>query len=568
MISFLNKISTTKLYFLFLLTGFLLYGLSLFNGFVADDNIYILENSGIRNFNLPSFFLGSSYYTGDVTQLGGIYYKPLFTLIASILFQLSGGTPFLFHLIQIIFHTGNVLLLFLLFKHFFSKQISIVLSFLFLVHPGNTESVVYISNLQDVLYPFFGLLALNFSFSKIKISGKYLLISLFLLISLLSKETGILFLPTLILLTYLKNKKELSWTTISAISVFLTYLFMRFGIARVTINKQAIAPIMSADFGTRLMTMPKIIFSYLILFFFPKDLSWGHHWVVNSPDFNNFFLPLIIISLLVLGLISATYILFKVKNKHQLLPAWLFFSFITISGIGLHLQFIPLDFTFADRWAYFPFIGFCGILGVIFSTIQFKKFNSTLLLSLIIIILIILSARTFVRTFDWKDDLTLTAHDVTVDTNSFVLENNLAFALIKKSDFNNAWPHLEKSIALYPSQGAFNNLAAVYSHQKDYQKAVELYHQSLTFGDFYMTYQNLIADLIRQKNYSEALSQTEIALKKYPNNPKLWLLLAVVYYDQDKSEEALQAANRANMLTPGIANFVLSKIKSKSPIEF
>jgi protein O-mannosyl-transferase len=563
--SFIHKISNFQIYLLFLGTGFLIYGFSLFNGFVADDNIYILENISIRQFNLPSFFLGSSYYSGDVTQLGGIYFKPFFTLIISLLFQFSGGSAFLFHLVQLLFHISNGFLLYLLFKRFFTKQISLLISLVFFIHPGNSESVVYISNLQDVLYPFFGLIALNLLFSKLDLLKKNLLISALLLSSLLSKESGILFLPTILILSYLKKREELYSLIISIFGVFVTYLFMRFVVAQVTINHQSIAPIMSADFGTRLMTMPKIIYTYVILFLFPKDLAWGHHWVVNKLSLEDFYHPLIVVGALIIIVIVGTYLICRYQKK--LFAPLLFFVATTMFGIGLHLQFIPLDFTFADRWAYFPFIGFCGVLGVILSLVKFRGKYSNMFYITVVVLLLVLSVRTIIRTFDWKDDLTLTSHDVQVNTNSFVLENNLAFALIKKSDFQNAKPHLEKSIVLYPNQGAYNNLAAVYSSEKNYDKAVVLYRQSLTLGDFYMTYQNLIADLIRQKNYVEAEKETLNALNKFPNNPKLWLLMAVIYYHQGKSEEALGFANRANILSPGSGNFVVQKIKTKSPIE-
>src|SRR6478672_10985935 len=117
----LKTLSQKQIIAFLILFGFVLYLPALFNGFVADDNVYILANPQIRNFDLLSFFLGSSSYEGDVSHLTGVYYKPIFTLITSLLFVISQGTPFLFHLSQLSIHIINSVLLFLLFSHFFSK---------------------------------------------------------------------------------------------------------------------------------------------------------------------------------------------------------------------------------------------------------------------------------------------------------------------------------------------------------------------------------------------------------------------------------------------------------------
>lgn len=289
MLSFLKKISSFQIFLIIFFLGFLVYFPSLFNGFVADDHVYILENPHITNFNWSSFIYGSSYYSGDALSLGGIYYKPLFTFVVSALYQISGGTPFLFHLTQILLHITNSFLLFILFTKFFRKELSLFLSLIFLLHPGNVESVVYIADLQEPLFFLFGITALP-KISKLKnfTWKNTALISSLLLLALLSKESGVLFLPATVALFLTKGKKYL-WPTIYLTGgVFLFYLFLRFTVAQVSINHQAIAPIMEAAFYERLLTIPKIIYSYLKLFFFPKDLSWGQHWVARNPDLPNF----------------------------------------------------------------------------------------------------------------------------------------------------------------------------------------------------------------------------------------------------------------------------------------
>jgi len=77
----------------------------------------------------------------------------------------SGKQPFPFHLLQLLLHVTNAFLLFLILRKFVSSNISIPLAIIYLVHHINTEAVVYISDLQDILFVFFGLLAVFVSMS-------------------------------------------------------------------------------------------------------------------------------------------------------------------------------------------------------------------------------------------------------------------------------------------------------------------------------------------------------------------------------------------------------------------
>src|SRR5205823_5660731 len=112
--------------------------------------------------------------------------------IFSLFYSFSGANYFLFHSFQIIFHIINACLLFLFLKHFFRKQIALILSLIFLVHPINSEVALYVSDTQEVLFFLFGVLAL-WKLKHLK-SKKYLIfIAISLLLSLFSKETGLLF---------------------------------------------------------------------------------------------------------------------------------------------------------------------------------------------------------------------------------------------------------------------------------------------------------------------------------------------------------------------------------------
>src|SRR5579871_3020750 len=192
-----------------IVTGVIVYGNSLSNGFVLDDSSQVLENNLVHSVqNIPMLFLGSSFGIGQ-NQVVGIYYKPLMTTSFAILYWLFGPHPLAFHIYQVSIFIINAVLVFFILKYFFDENMSLLLSLIFLVHSINTETATYISNLQDVLYFFFGAISLLILQMKSTKSGlkRSFFFFLFLILSLLSKEAGILFLIVSFLFVVFFNRK-------------------------------------------------------------------------------------------------------------------------------------------------------------------------------------------------------------------------------------------------------------------------------------------------------------------------------------------------------------------------
>ncbi|MDE2025484.1 MAG: hypothetical protein KGJ07_03250, partial [Patescibacteria group bacterium] len=188
--------------------GFLVFFNSLFNGFVWDDVQYIVNYPLVHSFNL-GLLLGPNIYNG------GFFYRPVSAFYFAAIFTLFNGTPFFFHAIQLGVHVANTLLLLRLFENFFKKNIAFFLTLIFLIHPITTESVAYISTIDDPLFVCFGLVSILFVLKK-DLSlwiNKVLLICCLLLV-LLTKETGAIFLLLCVLMSYLYKKKAFLFTIV------------------------------------------------------------------------------------------------------------------------------------------------------------------------------------------------------------------------------------------------------------------------------------------------------------------------------------------------------------------
>lgn len=528
-----------------ILAGLLLYFNSLTNGFVGDDIDQIVRNTNVHSLkNIKDFFSGSTYYGGGKEKLTGVYYRPVMTTIYSLIYTLFGPRPFFFHLFQIFIHTANAILVFLILGFFLKKEVAFIASLIFLVHPINSETVLYIANLQEVLFIFFGMLAF-LVFKRQKLNIKAAIIVFFLLLSsVLSKESGFLFAILLIFYSRLFKRSKFKLSLIQFLLVGVIYSILRLGVARIFLSQVSIAPIAKASLSQRMLNIPYVILFYLKTFLFPKDLQSVHSEIINKVTISNFYLPLIVSLLFFLSLILAG---FWLKNKRQkLLNPYLFFLIWFISGLATHLNFFPLDMTVAERWFYFPIIGLLGMGGII---IQAFKFNNRLAkivaVSFFSIAITILALRTFIRNFNWRDSFTLNYHDAKVAKGDFILENAVGTELIQQAKYQDAKPHIISSVNAYPFFANLNNLAIIYLSEGKVKKAKDYLEKALKLSSTYLVFENYANFLLYYDEPKTAQDFTAKALKIYSLNAKLWIILAESSYKLGNYKKAEKEAAKA-----------------------
>lgn len=549
-----------KLIIILIIAGFSLYFLSLFNDFVWDDEEQVVNNTAIHSLtNIPQLFKGSTFNTGGTGGLSGVYYKPLMSVVFMVIYALFGLNAFYFHLFQVLIHVINTVLVFLILKNLFNKYVrnnkkdtstykwaAFGIALIFLVHPVNVETVVYVSALQDVLFFFFGILALYIITNNLEIAhfaaiNKFkitplILLPLLLFFSILSKETAIVFIFIIFIYLLLFDKEKVKKFLIYIFIMLGLYILLRIGIAKVYFTKSGIVPIMRVALYERLITIPRIILFYIKNFFYPKDLIISQHWIVKEIDWKDFYLPLIIVIAFFTLLITYAISLFK-RNK-RLFKLYIFFLSWFLTGLGLHLQIFSLDMTVADRWFYLPMIGLLGTLSlIIVNTFDFKNIRIKSLSSFIFgTIIILFTYRSLLRTLDWSNGLVLFSHDQKINQNAFDLENNLGVELYRNGRITEAKSHFEKSTKLASYWWTnWNNLGAVYEEEGDLKKAEEYYKKSIENGDYYLAYMNYAEILIKQERYDEANDfLVNNALLKFPYNERLNMMYYYLNNKQDK----------------------------------
>jgi len=287
------------------------------------------------------------------------------------------------------------------------------------------------------------------------------------------------------------------------------------------------------------------------LIFFPLNLVIAQHQVVQQVSDFRFWgtLPIILVFF---G------ILFRLLAKLRDRVAWFFFFWFA-GSLGLVLNIFPLDMTIAERWLYFPLIGFLGLSSVIILNFdktvinhKFVKVGGWLFLGLIIILF---SSRTIARTFDWRNGLRLFSHDIKSNQEAFDLQNNFGVELFRAGKLSEAKSHFEKSTKLQLNWWtSFNNLGVVYEQEGDFQKASQLYQQAIANGDYYLAYENLAFLMLKTEPLPETIKFVEEGLEKLPLNTRLRTVLVVAYYRDNRYDQALIEAKRLFQLNPTLQN--------------
>lgn len=559
-----SPLTTLKACIILVIIGFIVFANSLFNPFIFDDVLQITYNPFINSIgNIPMFFWNSVKSPDAITGIvPSFQYKPLFFTTNTIIVTLFGFSSLPFHILQLSIHIANSILLFLIFSKFIKRNISLILSLLFLIHPINTESVIYIANLQDVQFLFFGLLALAFLMMKGKrgLTPKTLIvICAFLLCSLLSKNTGILFLPLCVVYVFLfspYNSKKMNIALGFLVLIYTTVALISSQNSLFTTNPSLIQ---RSSFQERMMTMPSIFLYYIVTFFFPTNVTTGQQWLTTNFSIAKFYLPLLISIIFISILFIAAWNFYKKKSDGW--KSYIFFLFWFCTGMLLHLQVIPLDLTVATRWFYFPIIGLLGLLGVFLSDFLSKhhgRLNYQLLYLTASSTLIILSILTIIRNSQWRNPLTLYAHDIRKNPDSPLLNNLLGIELLKNQQPEKALSYLEKAVILDPNGGNRNALGIYYMTVKNYKRAKKLYLEDLQLKNDlpkHDAYRGLVRIYLAHENQpKKALLLAKDGVKKYPKDTLLNVYFVASEYFVGNRERASHAAkalyrNQPNELT-------------------
>lgn len=516
-------------YFLILLViGFLLYLPSLSSPFIWDDEDFVYANQYVKEFQLDKFFTQSQ--TAGRGKLSN-YYRPIPQIVYAGTHSLFGYNSFWYHLSNVLFHLFAGGAIFYFFHTLITLlqqsewradrtlmiHIPLLISILFLIHPVQTEAVSYISGLSDPLFVFFGFLSMTFFLLKDDRKNMIPLSLFFFILSLLSKETGLVFLPLLILLQFtisfsvvqrIQNlfliARQTVIHTFKSVWPFLAttavYLWFHFTFIN-QMNMKSVwgnSPYANS-LQVRLLTFIQNLYTYIALLIFPKNLFMERDLTmpIQTQIFNPYLIGFIFINLLIL------LVLRKFKNSFQiLLFCYLsfFISFLPYTGIVL------INGIFYEHFLYLPLVFFfVFIIFVILNLFQhLNKIGNLVILS----VLLLLALRNITRQLDWNDPIRFYSQTLTHAPESVRIMNGLGMAYADRGELKNSLRIYQSAIRVNPNApNLYHNMANVYASVGDLENAEKFYLKALeTDQNFFYSVQSL-AKLYDSTGQKDKLTQ-------------------------------------------------------------
>jgi tetratricopeptide (TPR) repeat protein len=459
----------------------------------VDDPDYVQDNPLLRACPLRAF-----------TTIHAGYWIPLTWLSYQLDHRLYGLAPGGYHRTNLLLHTANVLLLFLLLCRLTGATLpSGFVAALFALHPLQVESVAWVTERKDVLSLFFGLLALHtyVGYARSPSVVRYLLLMLWLALSLLAKPMLVTLPCVMLLLDYWPlQRMEIAKCKLNDRSAFCNLHFaIRLILEKLPLFALALAAsivtVVAQRHGDAVRTLDEFSLparlgnalisyvSYLEKLIWPVDLAvfYPHPGVPSTWR--------VAAAASLLAIITGL-VVWQARRRPYLLVGWLWFAgtLLPVSGV-MQAGWQGM----ADRFFYVPCIGL--FLAFAFALREFRPICN-LQFPLAFIILALLSARTAGQVSYWQDSLTLWQHARRVTPDNFYARFSYGAALLDAGRVEEAAEQFERAIELKPDHPfGHYELGVARREQGRVEEALACWSTALRLAPYYEQARLALAEL-------------------------------------------------------------------------
>jgi tetratricopeptide (TPR) repeat protein len=522
------------------------YGPALSAGFIWDDDDYVTEN--------PLLHAPDGFERIWLSMDAPSQYFPLVYTAFRIEYGLWGLDPFGYHLINVLLHAANALLLWLLLRRLEIEGAWFAAA-VFALHPVHVESVAWITERKNVMSLFFSLLSLlawmRFVEPRGKSAWRFFALSLvWYALALSSKVTACTLPAAQVLLLWLRGHsidrrriaQVVPFVVLGvAMGLIITY-WERFHIGTVG-ERFTIAPVESFLVATRAtwFYLGKLLWPTQLTFSYPK-------FEVDPSD------PLQYIWVL------AGVILFVAlwSWRHAIGRAPLVAAIFFVATLSPLLGFIPL-FTFwytyvADHYQYMASIGPIALVSA--GATQLLRGRTSLgnvsLGSAAALVLVVLGFLTWNQSRVYESEETLWRDTIAKNPTSWMAQTNLGRYMMREEHFEEAVEAYGQVFAIKPDAyrahlgraGALVKLGRDRDAEADFKAALELK------SDLYTAHQALARLSWKRGARGVAIVHYEEMIAIAPQNPAGHFLMGRALESRRRPREALVHYRNALAVDP------------------
>ncbi len=565
---------------------FVVFGNTLLNEYGLDDHLVTNHNplveKGIKA--LPEIFT-TNYIDEDGMKLD---YRPLVKATYAVEYSMFGWNPHISHFINVMLYALACCVILKVLAGVFGQRYFTIIFIgllIYIAHPVHTEVVASLKNRDELLVLLFVFLSVYqfISYSSENDKKNFAFGMFFFLLALFSKISCLPFVASIPLLVYFKTsnvKKSLIIFAALALlaAIYYAVVISSFpGFARQYEYVETPFPYLN-DWSLKLGTAFYSLWWCLRLLVFPQPLSfyYGFSYVELKPIFSVWPIAALIIHIGIAGVALFTF------KRNRFVPFFLMFYLIQIS---LYSNLVlPLAGMVAERALLFASLSFCVGLSYLLirlfvtenqeperakskkASLSFSLQLTATRFALTSVVLVIFSGVSIARNFDWKDTITLFEADIPHLENSARANYMMAKEIRRLYRTNSqltkeklseesakAIHYYNQAIKAHPEYAqAMEELGMIYAvEQRNVSMAIPVFERAISIDStLWRSASNLGMAYQISKDTSSSVKWYEHSLKTHPNNPKVLVELAKLYYTAGRKQDALNCNSQLMKLNP------------------
>ena len=516
----------------------------LWGGFVWDDRIFtdakpVQEVSG----------LWQIWFSPSAIEEEGHYWPLVYTTFW-LEHKLWGFDPTGYHIVNVLLHLANTLLLWHLLRRLAVPGAWVVAA-VFAVHPLHVESVAWIIERKDVLSGLFYLAAVLAWLRFVeKPRVRWYAWSLVLYAAGLLSKSIVVTLPAALLIGHWWKQGRVSSTDLLRLVLFFVVGLV------ITVGDlafyQSIEPLsLGYSFIERMLIAARALWFYAVKLLWPSELAVIYPlWDVRVAD------PLAWGYLVGTAALVVALWHFRQRVGPGPLAGALFFA-VTLSPVLGFIDYGYMQYAFvADRFQYLAGIGVIAVVigaatnGVRSLSVLWQRGAWVV----VAVVLVVLGMLTWRQVGVWKDAETLNRHIIALNPYARYAHLNLSKALYKQSRYEAAFEAARIAVAKHPDSSTFHNLGTVLYKQSRYEEALAAFRIAVTKRpDYALAHYNLGVILTELGRFEKAEKHLRLAIRIDPSDTTALYSLATLQIEQQRYDESLELLQHLIGIEPGHA---------------
>jgi len=448
--------------------------------------------------------------------------------------QLSGVSPVIYHITNILLHVIASCLVFKFFtQSAYTEEQSLFVSLIFAVHPVLTQAVAWIPGRNDSLMTVFALFSFIFlkNCQDTQKPKDYFLHLIFFLFALFTKESAVLLVLVFALYIKLILRKPFNSPVNRFLAAGWAAMLLVWMFARNSFLKPAYGISIERQIKLLFESLPALI-QYTGKIVFPVNLS---------------VLPVIKDTTFIYGGAAIAIILLALALSKNKRPERIYFGLFWFLIFLLPSFCVPNNY-FHEHRLYLPLIGFMILVSGIGA--QLNARTSRLAGTLLIIVL---SALTFRHSGNYKDRYVYWANAEKTSPHSAIANQGAGINYLDAGNIEEAEGKFKESIKLDEHNARSHMLLGmVYWYKKMFNESEAEFRQAIVIDpNSEMAYASYAGFCKSRKRIIEAETYWKKPLELNPGNIDVYKHLAVLCFRDNRPEEAARSAlltsNNASM---------------------